>query len=772
MAACSGDDDSAPIAVESSEVASIKIAIAIEEEEEQSSAPEPVRKHGLSFGQDSFGAAISFASVTSIKLDVLNAANNKYVTKGTAFLESSPGIWEITIPFLPKATNLTFIVHAFDAAGKEIFTGSIIQPVSSNNQTVTVPLSPFNDDATVDLPAIKKITIPAQFVSGQTNNITFAIKGLTGDDIDYTIATVAGGGSFNPPQGGIKLYNIYGSFVAQYTPPVVQADSDFEHAITISNPRGNSVSTTFTTHVVTQGSTQGAQGTTFNVLFNPVINSLSAQRILNTDDLVWTAGVTDDGPAADLSYLWTFTPSAVYVPEPEFLDDTTNGTTLTNYTDLVAGKLTLAVTDGDGGTTTMHTQIAAGQFPSNVIIQGNLTGLSSVRAGGKHTCAMLNNGAVRCWGDSTYGQLGYGNTFSIGDNELPFLAGDVPLGGSGDIGAQITTGLDHACALLTSGSIRCWGRNNVGQLGYGDNTGTMANVGDAEAIDSFGYVQVGSNAVKVVAGSNHTCAILDTGNVVCWGDGAYGKLGYGNTTTIGDNEQPWQAGVVSVGGPVKDIALGEDHTCALLQTGEVRCWGRGIHGQLGYGNTQNLGDNDLPSSKGVVAVGGDVVQISAGDNHTCALLVNGFVRCWGLGASGQLGYGNWSSIGDNELPTAPAAGDVSTGGKVLQVAAGGNHTCVLLATGDVKCWGYGANGQLGNGSSSNVSTPPASPVSLGGSSAMQIAAGTNHTCALLDSGNAWCWGLGTDGRLGYGNTTAIGDNELPTAGGNINILGP
>jgi alpha-tubulin suppressor-like RCC1 family protein len=229
---------------------------------------------------------------------------------------------------------------------------------------------------------------------------------------------------------------------------------------------------------------------------------------------------------------------------------------------------------------------------------------------------------------------------------------------------------------------------------------------------------------------------------------------------------------VSVGGPVKDIALGEDHTCALLQTGEVRCWGRGIHGQLGYGNTQNLGDNDLPSSKGVVAVGGDVVQISAGDNHTCALLVNGFVRCWGLGSSGQLGYGNFNPIGDNELPTAPAAGDVSTGGKVLQVAAGGNHTCVLLATGDVKCWGYGANGQLGNGSSSNVHTPPASPVSLGGSSAMQIAAGTNHTCALLDSGNAWCWGLGTDGRLGYGNTTAIGDNELPTAGGDINILGP
>lgn len=765
VAACSGDDDIDPIEAESTEVASVKIAIAIEDNE-------AVTRQGgtKSFGDDVFDAAFSFASVKSMKLDVLYAGTSTYHIKGMSFLESSPGVWEISLPFLPKAKALTFVVHAFDAAKTEIFTGSIDQSVTSNNQIVTVPLSPSNNGATVDLPAIKKITIPADFVSGQTNNITFAIKGMTGDDIDYTITTLAGQGAFSPATGGIKLFNIYGSFVAQYTPPPVQAATDFDHEITISNPRGNAVTTTFSTHVVAPGATQGAKDTKFNVLFNPVINSLLAQRYLGTDDLLWKASVSDDGPAAALSYKWTFAPDGNYSPAPDLLDDTTNPTTLTNYTDLVAGMLTLEVTDGNNGKTTMHTPIAAGQFPKDVIVEGSPTGLNSLRAGGNHTCAMLNNGSVRCWGSATFGQLGYGNTLPIGDNEHPYLAGDVPLGGLGDKSAQITTGGDHSCALLTSGSIRCWGKNDLGQLGYGDNAGTMTNVGDAEGIDGPGYVYVGSNAVKVVAGAKHTCAILDTGYVNCWGDGAHGKLGYGNSNTIGDTEKPSQAGLVNLNGvAVKDIALGENHTCALLQTGKVRCWGYGLYGQLGYGSNQDVSD---PSTKGDVNVGGDVVQISAGDNHTCALLTTGFVRCWGLGASGQLGYSAfWNTyLGDNELPTA--AGDVSTGGHVLQVSAGGNHTCVLLATGDVKCWGYGGYGQLGNANSGNLIAPPANVVNLGGSSAMQITTGGNHTCALLGSGKAWCWGRGVEGQLGYASTANIGASNQPTAGGDIKILDP
>jgi len=770
VVACSGDDDVDPIAVDDTNVTSIKIAIAVEED--QADAQSSEKKSKSHVHQKGFGADFTFSSVASIKLDVLDATTSQYFTKGSAFLESSPGVWEVTLPFLPKGTSLTFVAHAFDGDKVEIFTGSVTQTLTTSNGTVTLPLAPSNNGETTDLPAIKKITIPADFVAGQTNNITFSIKGLAGDDIDYTIDTAPGGGSFAPATGGIKLYNVYGSFVAQYTAPVVVAASDFDHAITITNPRGNSVTTTFTTHVVPQGSTNGTTNTTFKTLFNPVINHLSGQRFIGTNNVLFTAAVSDDGPLSDLSYQWTFAPSGNFNPTPDFIDDSTNGTTLTNYTEDVAGTLTLAVSDADGGITTIHTQIMPDQFVEPTVTE-DPTGLNSLRAGGAFTCAMLNTGAVRCWGAANYGQLGYGNTFQIGDNEAPATAGDVALGGILDVATQLTTGGSHSCALLKTGLIRCWGRNNFGQLGYGDKTGAMANLGDAEAIDVFGYVNAGSNAVKVVAGANHTCAILDTGNVRCWGDGALGKLGYGNTNAIGDDEQPYIAGDVSVGGPVKDLALGLNHTCALLTNGNVRCWGQGVYGQLGYGNNQNIGDNEQPSVAGDVNVGGHVVQISAGDNHTCARLDTGNVRCWGLGTSGQLGYSAYVNtyLGDNEAPVV--AGDVNTGGHVLQVSAGGTHTCVLLATGDVKCWGSNASGQLGNGQGTGVvTTPPATLVDLGGSSAMQITTGQNHTCALLSSGKSRSWGAAGNGQLGYGNTINIGDNELASAGGDINILTP
>jgi hypothetical protein len=252
--------------------------------------------------------------------------------------------------------------------------------------------------------------------------------------------------------------------------------------------------------------------------------------------------------------------------------------------------------------------------------------------------------------------------------------------------------------------------------------------------------------------------------VRCWGRNNKGQLGYGNTTNVGDIKQPWEAGDVSVGGPVKDIALGSEHTCALLVNGKVRCWGNGSYGELGNGSSDAIGDDELPSAAGY-AINGNAVQIAAGDAHTCALLDTGNVRCWGFGAYGQLGFGNGSIV---YSPTT----DVNTGGRVLQVAAGALHTCVLLSTGDVKCWGYNAFGQLGYGSTTGLMSPPAAAVNLGGSSAFQIATGAYHTCALLATGAAWCWGRNDSGQLGYAKGIDIGDNEQPPAGGDIKILGP
>jgi cysteine-rich repeat protein len=387
-------------------------------------------------------------------------------------------------------------------------------------------------------------------------------------------------------------------------------------------------------------------------------------------------------------------------------------------------------------------------------------------AGDSHTCALLDSGAVRCWGDGFYGQLGYGNSNDIGDNEAPASASDVNVGGTV---VQIVAGGVHTCALLDTGAVRCWGGGFSGRLGYGNTN----NIGDNEAPALAGNVNVGGTVVQLAAGTSHTCALLDSGTVRCWGLGLYGRLGYGNANNIGDNEVPASVGDVTVGGTVIQIAAGEYHTCALLDIGAVRCWGSGDNGRLGYGNTDTIGDNDSPASAGDVNVGGTVTQIAAGGSHTCTVLNTGLVRCWGVGGWGALGYGNPYSIGDDEVPAS--AGNVNVGGDVTQIATGNLHTCALRDTGAVLCWGWGSYGQLGYGNTNSIGdneTPAsAGSVNLGGT-AIHIAAGGSHTCALFDSGAVRCWGGGGNGQLGYGDTSRIGDNEAPASAGNVSVGGP
>ena len=392
--------------------------------------------------------------------------------------------------------------------------------------------------------------------------------------------------------------------------------------------------------------------------------------------------------------------------------------------------------------------------------------LSTSQTGADHTCALLDNGAVRCWGDGRQGQLGYGNTDTIGRHDTPASAGDVDVGGAV---AQIAAGFSHTCGMLTTGAVRCWGNNFIGQLGYG-NTDT---IGDNETSASAGDLDVGGAVAQIAAGFSHTCGMLTTGAVRCWGTGGTGQLGYGNTNNIGDDETPASAGDVDVGGTVAQINAGGSHTCALLDIGAVRCWGGGSVGQLGYGNTRIIGDDETPASAGNVNVGGPVAQIAAGYAHTCALLVSGAVRCWGDGERGRLGYGNITSIGDDETPAS--AGDVDVGGTVTQITAGFEHTCALLDTGAVRCWGTGHNGRLGYGNINHIGdneTPAsAGDVDVGGT-VTRIAAGGFHTCALLDTGAVRCWGNNISGQLGYGNTNNVGDNETPASAGDVDIVDP
>ncbi len=305
-----------------------------------------------------------------------------------------------------------------------------------------------------------------------------------------------------------------------------------------------------------------------------------------------------------------------------------------------------------------------------------------------HTCAIVDS-ALRCWGFGGDGRLGYANTASIGDDETPGAVAPVDLG-AGRTAAAVSAGAFHSCAVLDAGNVRCWGFGGEGRLGYANE----ASVGDDETPGSAGPVDLGPGrtASAISAGGGHTCAVLDDATVRCWGFARDGRLGYPGTggarpENVGDNETPGSVGPVDIGQDrtATAITTGESHTCAVLDDANVRCWGFSTNGQLGYGNNETIGDNETPGSAGPVDLGeGRTAQaITAGDGHTCALLDDGSVRCWGFGGNGRLGYANTRNVGNFDTPGS--VGPVELGEPAQAVTAGDNHTCALLQSGNVRC---------------------------------------------------------------------------------------
>ncbi len=368
----------------------------------------------------------------------------------------------------------------------------------------------------------------------------------------------------------------------------------------------------------------------------------------------------------------------------------------------------------------------------------------AIAAGSYHTCAILDDGSVRCWGFGGNGRLGYDSTAGVGAAQTPDSAGPVDLG-PGHTAVAIAAGGTHTCAILDDGSVRCWGFGFDGQLGYGN----TFSVGDGrpnrtgapdQSVASAGPVDLaGHRATAIVAGDSHTCAILDDGSVRCWGLGIDGQLGYANTRNVGDTQTPGSVGPVDLG-PGRTavaIAAGGFHTCAILDDGTVRCWGYGAQGQLGYGDTSTVGDNETPASAGPVDLGPgrSARAISAGSEHTCAVLDDGSVRCWGLGLYGQLGYAATANVGDTptRLPGAIGPVDLGPGRAAQAISAGALHTCALLDNAAVRCWGNGTYGRLGYCSESNLGGDEApatsGPVSLApgdGGTQCPVAAPAHH----------------------------------------------
>jgi len=386
----------------------------------------------------------------------------------------------------------------------------------------------------------------------------------------------------------------------------------------------------------------------------------------------------------------------------------------------------------------MNTGSSSGSSSSAGAVFSN----SKIASGYRHSCAILGNGSVACWGQGDQGQLGNGGTAT---QKTPALVSSF---GIGRTAVAISVGEWHSCAILDNGSVSCWGNGQDRALGNGNTTDQLT----PTLTSSLG---TGRTAVAIAAGYWHTCALLDDGNVSCWGTGNLGQLGNGGGSNI---NAPTLTSSLGVGRTAVALSAGESHTCAILDDGNVSCWGEGLNGRLGYGGWVKKRSPTLTNSLGANRT---AVAIAAGNSGACALLDDGNVSCWGKGDWGLIGNGGTAQ---QSSPTLTSS--LGVGRTAVAITAGWGHRCALLDNGSVSCWGLNSNGQGGNGSTPSSLTTPTLVSSLGaGRTAVAISAGKQHTCAILDNGSVTCWGNGLNGQLGNGGLLDKG-TPTPISGGN------
>lgn len=348
---------------------------------------------------------------------------------------------------------------------------------------------------------------------------------------------------------------------------------------------------------------------------------------------------------------------------------------------------------------------------------GSTSPVVEVALGERHTCARFADGRIKCWGSNDQGQLGDGIAGKRGDGPgemgatLPFV--DL---GPGRTAKQITGGAAHTCALLDDAQIKCWGRNATGQLGLGDTTNRGSAAGQMGAALPAVDVGPGRTVLEVHAGDSFTCARLDDASVRCWGANGEGELGIGTSSTRGHKAGDMGANLTPVplgtGRTATALWVGSYMSCAKLDTGGVKCWGGNAAGQLGLGDVIDRGTAPADMGDALPEVsfgaGRKVVALSLGQEFGCVLLDDDAMKCWGNSFYGQTGQGSTARIGDgaNEMGDALIAVKLGTGRKAKSLGLGAEHTCIVTDQSKVKCWGGNLSAQLGNGNRNAIGDGP------------------------------------------------------------------
>jgi len=300
----------------------------------------------------------------------------------------------------------------------------------------------------------------------------------------------------------------------------------------------------------------------------------------------------------------------------------------------------------------------------------------------------------------------------------------------------IAAGTYNSCAILENQSMVCWGDNEYGQLGDGTTDGSAVPI----------YVNVAANEtpVEVTVGQVTACALMESGNIYCWGSGYYGKMG---------NGEPWSDDYVNTemrqvllpeGQGGQTVSISGGHICTILDNGDVYCWGRGNQGQLGYGGTSNRNipaKVNLPGQRSAIA-------ISTGTYMTCAITTDGMGYCWGENDEGQLGNGT-----TNSRRTTPVEVLFPSGYTPVSISAGDDFSCALMDNRKVMCWGENNDGRLGQGPlATDDETTPVWVIMGDSETAHFLDIGTKSACMILDSGETKCWGTNEEGQIGQGDT--------------------
>ncbi|MBR9683709.1 hypothetical protein GOV03_04180, partial [Candidatus Woesearchaeota archaeon] len=356
-----------------------------------------------------------------------------------------------------------------------------------------------------------------------------------------------------------------------------------------------------------------------------------------------------------------------------------------------------------------------------------LYNISKITCSYHSTCAILQNGTAMCGGYNGYGQLGVGDTATKTDPTPVLNVSNV---------TEITqSSMYHNCFLQENGTVKCTGRNNYGQLGDGSQIQKTSPV-DADII----------NVTSLVVGVYHTCAIQQNTSVMCWGYNSHGELGDGTATL---KTSPITTNITDV----SSIDASHYHTCAILQNGTAMCWG--------YNDVMQIGDNTTTSRTRPVPAKSinNATVISASNKQTCGVNMEGSIICWGDNTYGQLGYGTYGyTVTPLTVEGLINATGITKGGYSLT-------SCTLLQNGTAMCWGQNSQGQCGDGSTETIKKHPGEVIGL--TNVTDISNGQRHTCAVQENGSVMCWGYGASGRLGRGSTTS---SYIPVAANIIDAV--